>query len=351
MALWRLRATIDDRPGFLAVLAASLALRSVNILSVQVHGSEAGAIDDFLVDAPDDMTEAELLAAVRRGRGRDAWVAPADAHTLVDAPTRALELAGRMVREPAALPEALADLLDARVSWRTDAAEASMLAGLDGSRMCLPAPGGGAWLIERAGPAFTPAEYARAQALMAVAGAAAPHPPATVLLPDGEELVVRRAQARDLDAVRALYERCSPATLRRHFLAEPPRLSRAHVVRRLLPPSGWTLLAEVPAEAGPGRVVAIATLVGEGVQGELSLLVEDVWQRRGVGVAMLRRMVSAAAAAGYHAVHGRSLAGDLMMLRILRQLGHHRHIERDGEVVTVTVPLASEPVASASGGR
>ena len=37
MALWRVRATVDDRPGFLSVLTASLALKAVNILAVQVQ--------------------------------------------------------------------------------------------------------------------------------------------------------------------------------------------------------------------------------------------------------------------------------------------------------------------------
>lgn len=347
MALWRLRATIDDRPGFLAVLAASLALRSVNILAVQVHASERGAIDDFLVDAPDGMTEEELLAAVERGRGRDAWVAPADAHTLVDAPTRALDLAGRLVREPAAVSAALADLLDARVSWRSDAAAASMLAGLDGRRMCLPAAGGGAWLIERPGPGFTPAEYARAQALVAVATAAAPRPVATLLLPGGQELVLRRAGAGDVEAVRALHDRCSPETLRRHYLGEPPRLSRAYLLRRLVPAAGWALLAEVAGEPASGRVVALATLIGEGTQGELSLLVEDAWQRRGVGTAVLRRMVAAAAEAGYAAVHAHGPTGDPALVRTLRRLGRAPYLDRDGTVTTATVPLESAPVAKA----
>jgi len=53
VALWRVRATVDDRPGFLAVLTASLALSKINILSVQVHATESGAVDEFLVDAPD----------------------------------------------------------------------------------------------------------------------------------------------------------------------------------------------------------------------------------------------------------------------------------------------------------
>src|SRR4051795_9440862 len=113
MALWRIRATVDDRPGYLSVLTASLALRSVNILAVQVHTTEAGAVDDFLIDAPDTMTEADLLAAIAKGRGRDAFVSRAEAQGLADQPTRALALAGRLVHEPDAPGEVPPALLDA----------------------------------------------------------------------------------------------------------------------------------------------------------------------------------------------------------------------------------------------
>ncbi|MFD0823461.1 ACT domain-containing protein, partial [Micromonospora zhanjiangensis] len=113
MALWRIRATVDDRPGYLSVLTASLALRNVNILSVQVHTTEAGAADDFLVDAADSLGAAELVAAVERGRGRNCWVARSEAKVLVDQPTRALGLAARLVRDPDALGESLRALLGA----------------------------------------------------------------------------------------------------------------------------------------------------------------------------------------------------------------------------------------------
>src|SRR3954451_22631927 len=103
MALWRIRATVDDRPGYLSVLTASLALRSVNILAVQVHTTEAGAVDEFLVDAPDPMTETDLRAAVERSRGRDAFIVRAEAQGLADQPTRVLALAGRLVHDPDAL--------------------------------------------------------------------------------------------------------------------------------------------------------------------------------------------------------------------------------------------------------
>ena len=52
MALWRVRATVDDRPGYLAVLTASLALRSVNILAVQVHTTEESRLQDSTPASP-----------------------------------------------------------------------------------------------------------------------------------------------------------------------------------------------------------------------------------------------------------------------------------------------------------
>ncbi|MGW1447578.1 ACT domain-containing protein, partial [Micromonospora sp. NPDC002411] len=113
MTLWRIRATVDDRPGYLSVLTASLALRGVNILTVQVQPTEQGAVDDFLVDAPDTLDEAELVAAVERGRGRDCWVARSEARGLADQPTRVLGLANRLVRDPDATGEALRALLGA----------------------------------------------------------------------------------------------------------------------------------------------------------------------------------------------------------------------------------------------
>jgi hypothetical protein len=171
MTLWRIRATVDDRPGFLSVLTASLALRKVNILSVQVHTTEAGAVDDFLVEAPDDLTVADLTEAVRRGRGRDPWVAQADVRGLIDEPTRVLALAGKVVDETATLEEALASLLgDCDISWRADTSTGAQ--GYTATGMQLQDPAGGTLYVHRPAPTFTPAEYARAQALVGLAAVA-----------------------------------------------------------------------------------------------------------------------------------------------------------------------------------
>ncbi|MEV4532477.1 GNAT family N-acetyltransferase [Asanoa sp. NPDC049518] len=346
MTLWRIRATVDDRPGFLSVLTASLALKAVNILAVQVHTTEAGAVDEFLVDAPHVMTEADLRAAVERGRGRDAWIAPAEAQGLADQPTRALGLAARLVRDPDALGDALRTLLNAdEVTWRP---AGPSRAGMRADAMVLPDPTGGRYDVVRAEPDFTPAEYARAQALVEVAAAAAPSADsATLLLPDGVELALRPATPDDLPALMAMHERCSAGTRRHRYLTGDGVPGPAQLGRLLDQSRVRTLLAVVPGVTSGDPVVAMANLVVEGSLAELSVVVEDGWQRRGVGTALVRRALAHAERLGCAAVLAHTTADNVAMERTLRRLGHPAPVRRDGAVASTTVPLRHGTSASA----
>ncbi|BCJ54966.1 hypothetical protein Asp14428_64410 [Actinoplanes sp. NBRC 14428] len=348
MALWRIRATVDDRPGYLSVLTASLALRSVNILAVQVHTTEGGAVDDFLVDAPDTMSERELQSAIARGRGRDAFVTRAEAQGLADQPTRALALAGRLVHDPDALGEALVSLLDAaEVRWRP--AGAVVLHGFDEQHMTLIDPAGGTYEVVRPAPAFTPAEYARAQALVEVSGAVLRRAveQTTLLLPDGAELLVREATGDDAENVRRLHERSSAQTLARRYLGGAQAPSDARLRRMLEPASGITLLAaHLDPATGEESVVAVATLFTEGDLGEAALLVEDAWQRRGIGTALLRRLSTWAARTDLEAVVAHVGADNVAMLRTLRRLGVTGPSERDGTVLSFTLRTGGRRTAA-----
>ncbi len=339
MALWRIRATVDDRPGYLSVLTASLALRSVNILAVEVHTTEAGAVDDFLIDAPDALTEADLHAAIARGRGRDTFVTRAEAEGLADQPTRALALAGRLVHDPDALGEALVALLDAaEVRWRPEPLPGRP--GYEGTRMVLADPAGGSFEVLRHRLSFTPAEYARAQALVEVTGSVLRHhrEQATLLLPDGAELTLRTAGQDDLDGVRDLHERASAASLQRRYLGGAPGDTR---LRRLLEPVGGTTLLAVAAD---GTVVAMATLIAEGDLGEVAVLVDDPWQRRGIGTALLRRLLAVAERGRFAALVAHAAADNVAILRTLRRLGAGP-AERDGTMVSVTLPVPGHRTA------
>ncbi|MER5337691.1 GNAT family N-acetyltransferase [Micromonospora sp. NPDC002717] len=348
MTLWRIRATVDDRPGYLSVLTASLALRGVNILAVQVHTTERGAVDDFLVDAPDALDEADLVAAVERGRGRDCWVARSEARGLADQPTRVLGLANRLVRDPDAAGEALRALLGAdTVTWRPTPAGAG--AGITGTTMLLADPGGGAFTLCRVAPDFTPAEYARAQALLELSATAARRAAeqVTLVLPDGTEAAVRPAGADDLAGVVELHEACSARSRYRRYLGGAAAPSAARLRRLLEPARGLTLLATAGGDAGEAEtVLAMANLLAEGDEAEVALLVRDDWQRRGLGSALLRRLVRHAEQAGYAALVLHVHAENAPMLRTVRRLGRPTPTERDGGLVAVTVPFtAGAPVA------
>ena len=341
MGLWRIRATVDDRPGYLSVLTASLALRSVNILAVQVHTTEGGAVDDFLVDAPDTMTEPELQAAIVRGRGREVFVTRAEAQGLADQPTRALALAGRLVHDPDSLGEALVTLLDAaEARWRPEGTV--VLHGFDEERMTLIDPSGGTYEVLRPAPAFTPAEYARAQALVEVSGALVRRTAeqTTLLLPDSTELLIRTATGDDVEAVRRLLARSSAQTRRRRYPGMAHGPSDARLRRMLEPTTGLTLLAVlVDPAGGEEQVVATAGLLVEGDLGEVTLLVEDSWQRRGLGTALLRRLIAAARRMNASAIVAHVGADNVAMLRTLRRFGVTGRNDRDGALLSMTLPI------------
>ncbi|MFV2125832.1 GNAT family N-acetyltransferase [Micromonospora sp. LOL_013] len=344
MALWRIRAMVDDRPGYLAVLTASLALRAVNILAVQVHTTEAGAVDDFLVDAPDSMTEKDLVATVERGRGRDAWAIRAEARGLADQPARALALANRLVRDPEALGDVLRTLLGAgSVTWRP--APASQVAARSTDTMRLPDPAGGCYDVVRREPSFTPAEFARAQALVELAAAVNRRTgdQVTLMMPDGAELLLRPAVSDDLNALHAMVVRCSPESRTPGLLGRPSEVITARLRRMLEQPRG-VLLVAVDPNAAADRIVGAGQLIVEGALGEVGLLVEDGWRRRGVGTALLRRLAGHAGRIGQAALVAHIAADDLGMLRTLARLHRPGPAERDGEMMSVTVPLVDRPV-------
>jgi RimJ/RimL family protein N-acetyltransferase len=200
--------------------------------------------------------------------------------------------------------------------------------------MLLADPAGGSYEVLRGEPAFTPAEFARAQALVEVSRALLRHSAeqATLLLPDGSELLVRAAVADDLESALRLHARASAATLQRRYPGgQVPTEAR---LRHLLEPArGLTLLALHDDQA-----VAMANLIIEGDLGEVALLVDDAWQRRGVGTALLRRLIGYAQTAGTAALVAHTAADNVAMLRTLRRLGATDGA-RDGTMISVTFPV------------
>jgi GNAT superfamily N-acetyltransferase len=200
--------------------------------------------------------------------------------------------------------------------------------------MTLADPAGGSYEVLRARPSFTPAEFARAQALVELSGAMLRHhhEQTTLLLPDGAELIMRPATAEDSDGVRDLHARCSTTTIAGRYLGGVAP-SDARMARLLKPAGGRTLVVT----AGT-RVVAMASLLAEGDLGEIAILVEDGWQRRGIGTALLRRLMSYAERGRFAALVAHTAADNVAMLRTLTRLGAGP-ADRDGSLATVTLPV------------
>ncbi|MET7683786.1 GNAT family N-acetyltransferase [Streptomyces sp. NPDC005423] len=352
-ALWRMRTTVRDEPGSLAALCTALATRQVDILSLQAHPLAEGTVDEFLLRAPGEVTAAEITRAVSRAGGAKTWIERADAHDLVDAPTRVLGLATRTALDAAELPLALRQLLGRCTIRSLPAAPAGRAHGTDAlpvegaleeTVMRLRAPEGGVVTVERPYLPFTPTEFARARALVELDARLGPRIPRgqdVVTLAEGEPITVRRADTQDLDAARAMHERCSTGTLRLRYHGPVGDADR-YLNHLLSPRFGRTLAVETAS----GRIVGLGHLLWDGDETEVALLVEDDWQRRGIGGELLGRLVSMAVEAKCESVYAVTQASNTAMVAAMRGLGLPLDYQIEEGTLVITARLDATPVTS-----
>ncbi|MET8472874.1 GNAT family N-acetyltransferase [Streptomyces sp. NPDC006422] len=349
-ALWRMRTTVRDEPGSLAALCTVLAHRRVDILSLQTHPLAEGTVDEFLLRAPEDLAAAELTEAVAGAGGADTWVERADAHDLVDAPTRVLGLATRTALDAAELPLALRQLLG-RCTIRslparsaTASGDAPVEGGFDDTVLRLRTPEGGVIVVERPHLPFTPTEFARARALVELdnrLGPRVPHGGDTLTLPEGHDITVRRADSGDLALAKAMHERCSQATLASRYHGPVADADR-YLDHLLSPRFGRTLTAQTAS----GRIVALGHLLWDGDETEVALLVEDDWQRRGIGAELLGRLVTMAIEAGCASVYAVTRSANTGMVAAMRGLGLPLDYQIEEGTLVITARLDAAPVTS-----
>ncbi|MGZ3143253.1 N-acetyltransferase family protein [Lentzea chajnantorensis] len=116
-----------------------------------------------------------------------------------------------------------------------------------------------------------------------------------------EDLVLRPGTAADTDAVAALHGRCSMGTLFNRYHSGMSTVPRRWLHRLLSPSRGTTTVVQ-----NGDRLIALGQLIRTGLPGcaEVSLLVEDAWQRRGVGAALLSALASEAELFGCREARG-----------------------------------------------
>ncbi|MEV7197640.1 GNAT family N-acetyltransferase [Streptomyces sp. NPDC093510] len=356
--LWRMRTTVRDEPGSLASLCVTLADRRIDILSLQAHPLAEGTVDEFLLRAPAELPGAEITRSIAGAGGTGTWIERADAHDLVDAPTRILGLATRTALDAAELPLALRHLLGrctirslpatSRPGSRQDEttpSDGTPVDGvLEGTVLRLSGPDGEVITVERPYLPFTPTEFARARALVELDTRLGPRIPRSqdvLTLSEGNSITVQRAGTADIEAAKAMHERCSRRTLDMRYHG-PVHDADRYLNHLLSPRFGRTLAVRTAS----GRIVGIGHLLWDGDETEVALLVEDDWQRRGVGGQLLGRLVTMAVEAGCESVYAVTQASNTGMVAAMRGLGLPLDYQIEEGTLVITARLDATPVGS-----
>jgi GNAT superfamily N-acetyltransferase len=154
-------------------------------------------------------------------------------------------------------------------------------------------------------------------------------------------LHIRALSPEQLRHLLTMLGRCSPASLFHRFHGITDGTEH---VRQLVATSGHDTLTAWSDD----RCVGLATLAGSGCDHELGVLVEDGWQRRGVGTELLTRLVASARARGVDQIVADVLGEDSFLLSALRRIGPVA-VTLEWGVYTARVALG--PVLGESGVR
>jgi len=172
---------------------------------------------------------------------------------------------------------------------------------------------------------------------------------------------VRRAATADHLALARMFERCTLETRYRRFHGPVKAIPERYLADALSgSPFHYALVAgpgpgpvAVPAldpaavsspDTRAGGIVALASCrtVDEGAA-ELGLLIEDAWQRHGLGTRLLRDLIAHARRAGLRVVEAQVLAEQAWIASLLRPYGTCRVRSAWGGVLNVTVRLGAGP--------
>ncbi|MDQ0379973.1 putative N-acetyltransferase YhbS [Amycolatopsis thermophila] len=308
LAVWRVRIRMEDRPGALARIAIRMADLECNILGLTVLPVPGGVLDEIVIRPATGLTKDQLVTAIQAEGCECSCLAGVDMSSLVDASAAVLTAAGRAVDDPARRAEVLREVLTADLVTVVPLAEANPARVEGGHRAVFAVGEDSALVARRRWAPFVQLELARAEALLGLIERSRRNvsAPAAATCADGAAIVLREGKPADAEAVSAMHARCSSNTLFARYHTGMSRMPRRWLHRLLVPPRGMSLLAVCGRE-----VVGLGQLIPgpAGEIAEVSLLVEDAWQRNGVGTALMARVAEIAAAGGCRRLVAVSLPG------------------------------------------
>ena len=289
--LWRVRATLPDRPGALAQLARQCGEAGVNILALQVFPGVARVTDELVLGLPADWCEPELRRLLERAGATSVVAAPCTEEALVDQPTRYVRATREILAHPESFPEVVARLFDADADVD--------VAGGEGADVMDLVVGDVAVQVRRVAP-FTATEHARGTALAELVG----------------------------DVLGRQQRPVAPSGVRRMGAGSTP----TYAVQ------GDAVVAAIDGvEVGRARVGP--ALAEEPRTRPVELEVDPAWQRRGIGTRLLGDAARVARGLGALEIVLTTRADDRAALPMVLAAGLRGRIRMAGEVLTLRIGL------------
>jgi GNAT superfamily N-acetyltransferase len=251
-----------------------------------------------------------------------------------------------LVVHPERAPRAAADLVLAD-SWTVEPATEGEDATSDVMRL--------QWtpdhhvVLHREGAPFVAVERARASALLRLVDAVASTPAGAggfgwvEYLRDGTQVVIRLARPEDAEGVTQMHARSSEETRYQRYFT-PNTDWREDQLRRI---AGGHRGATLVAVNWRGDIVGLGNVFpdrpDETSTAEIAVIVEDIWQGRGLGSRMLEHLVELARRQGFDEVLALVLASNSGMVRLLERMDLEWTRAADPDlgptIVRMTAPL------------
>jgi AcrR family transcriptional regulator/RimJ/RimL family protein N-acetyltransferase len=343
---WRVRVDIPDQPGGLARAVRAFATLHVYTVELVVVGAQAPirTIDMALIAPPH--VSGDVILAAARSAGANAHVTSGSINSGRDLPTRMLDAATYLIKNPGSAPMVAAGIVEADQVEIIDATE-----GVDDRADVLRLQ----WttdqhvVLKRDWAPFAGAEQSRASALLRLAAAIATRTgddeaAGWVVAVKDSTVWIRLARPEDASEVAAMHDRCSERSrFQRYFSLTDWRDIR---LRRL---AGGHRGASLVAMSRDGDIIALGNVFPEsgsgGRTGEIALIVQDAAQGTGVGTALLDRLVHTATRIGFEKVVAHVLAENAGMKRLLDATGLTWTTSVEEGVLSMTAELALAPPA------
>jgi len=168
-------------------------------------------------------------------------------------------------------------------------------------------------------------------------------------LPDGAGVLLRPIRPEDAEAEKRFVGRLSPQTLYMRLHAPVRELSVEQLIRfTQIDYDREMAFVAVDSTNGASEIRAVARYarMADGERAEFGVTVEDSWQGRGLGKAMMDALEKCARARGLGQMVGYVLSQNESMRRFMLTRGYDANVEEDEpSVVRFTLPLRQAPVA------